>query len=164
VGISVHSWFLQSTMLQCKRRHTWHLCMLHQQTTCSAVPWPSHPRICRFPYKGWLGKWWSKLASFPGCLLLHSLDRICNLWTARRSGRRPGISSTSLNHKVDSIMTCMDSVSVIMATCPHMFLRVLLRSPQTNGSSFLVSYCWLLRYRGGPPEVSGMDPLVVLLL
>ena len=43
-------------------------------------------------------------------------------------------------------------------------LWVLPRSPQTNGSGFLVSYCWLLRYRGGPPEASDMDPLVVLLL
>ena len=33
-----------------------------------------------------------------------------------------------------------------------------------NGSGFLVSYCWLLWYHGGPPEASGTDPLVVLLL
>ena len=36
-----------------------------------------------------------------------------------------------------------------------MFLRVLLRSPRTNGSGILVSYCWLLWHRGGLPEVSG---------
>ena len=41
------------------------------------------------------------------------------------------------------------------------FLWVL---PWTNGSGFLVSYCCLLWYRGGPPEASGTDPLVVLLL
>jgi len=34
----------------------------------------------------------------------------------------------------------------------------------TKGSGYLVSYCWLLRYRGGPPEASGMDPFVVQLL
>ena len=34
----------------------------------------------------------------------------------------------------------------------------------TNGSGFLVSYCWLLQHHGGPLEVSDMDPLVVLLL
>jgi len=71
-------------------------------------------------------------------------------------------------------MTYVDSVSVIMAMCPHTLLHVLvgrdclsmvlLRSPRTNGSGFLVSYCWLLWYRGGPPEVSGTDPLIVLLL
>jgi len=44
-----------------------------------------------------------------------------------------------------------------------MFLQVLLRSPRTNGNSFLVSYCWLLQYRVGPLEVSGTDPLVLLL-
>ena len=38
--------------------------------------------------------------------------------------RRPGISSTSSNRKVDSTMTYVDSVSVIMATCPRTFLRV----------------------------------------
>ena len=69
-----------------------------------------------------------KLASFPGRLLLRSLDRICDLWTARRSGRRPGSSSTSSNRKVDSIMTYVDSVSVIMAMCPRTLLRVLLRT------------------------------------
>jgi len=64
-------------------------------------------------------------------------------------------------------MMYVDLVSVIMAMCPHMLLHVLastMRSPRTNGSCFLVSYCWLLRYRGGPPEASGMDPLIVLLL
>jgi len=45
------------------------------------------------------------LASFPGRLPLRSLYRIRDLWTARRSGRRPGITSTSSNRKVDSIMT-----------------------------------------------------------
>jgi len=107
------------------------------------------------------------LASFPGCLPLRSLDCICKLWASQGSGRRPGMSSTSSNRKVDSIMTYVDSVSVIMATCPQCyctFLRVLLGSPQTNGSGFLTSYCWLLRYRGGPLEVSGTDPLAVLLL
>ena len=59
------------------------------------------------------------LASFPGCLLLRFLDHIHDLWTARRSGRRPGITSTSSNRKVDSIMTYVDSVLVIMATCPR---------------------------------------------
>ena len=108
-----------------------------------------------------------QLASFPGCLPLCFLDRIHDLWTARRSGRRPGIPSTSSNCKVDSIMTYVDSVSVIMSTCPRCyctFLRVLLRSPQTNGSGLHVSYCWLLRYCGGPSEASGTDPLIVLLL
>jgi len=57
-------------------------------------------------------------------------------------------------------MTYVDSVSVIMATCPCTFLQVLLRSPRTNGSSFLVSYCWLVRYRGGPPDASGTDHAV----
>ena len=66
-----------------------------------------------------------ELASCPGRLPLHSLDRICDFWTARRSGRRPGISSTSSNCKVDSIMTYVDSVSVIMATCPRTLLHVL---------------------------------------
>ena len=61
-------------------------------------------------------------------------------------------------------MMYVDSVSVTMAMSPCTFLRVLLRSPQTNGSGFLVSYCWLLRYRGGPQEASGTDPLVVVLL
>jgi len=45
-----------------------------------------------------------------------------------------------------------------------MFLQALLRGPGTNGSGFLVSYCWLLRYRGRPPKASGTDPLVALLL
>ena len=57
------------------------------------------------------------LASFPGRLPLRFLDRICDLWTARRSGRRPSISSTSSHRKVGSIMRYVDSVSVIMATC-----------------------------------------------
>jgi len=43
-------------------------------------------------------------------------------------------------------------------------LHVLPEKSTTNSSGFLVSYCWLLRYRGGPPEASGTDPLVVLLL
>ena len=34
-----------------------------------------------------------RLASFPGHFPLRSLDRIRDLWTAWRSGRRPGISS-----------------------------------------------------------------------
>jgi len=59
------------------------------------------------------------LASFPGRLPLHSLGRICHLWTAQRSRRRPCITSTSSNRKVDLIMTYVDLVSVIMATCPH---------------------------------------------
>jgi len=68
-----------------------------------------------------------KLASFPGHLPLHSLDHIRDLWTTRRSGRRPGISSTSSNHKMDSIMTYMyvDSVLVIIAMCPRTLLHVL---------------------------------------
>ena len=55
------------------------------------------------------------LVSFPGCLLLPFLDCICDLWTTWRSGRRPGTTATSSNRKVDSIMTYVDSVSVIMA-------------------------------------------------
>jgi len=51
------------------------------------------------------------LASFPDHLLLRSLDCIRDLWTDRRSARRPGITSTSSNCKVDSIMTYVDSVS-----------------------------------------------------
>jgi len=51
-----------------------------------------------------------RLALFPGRLPLRSLDCIRDLWTARRSGRRPGITSTSSNRKVDSIMTYVDSV------------------------------------------------------
>jgi len=46
------------------------------------------------------------LALFPSHLWLRSLDHIRDLWTIRRSGRRPGISFTSSNRKVDSIMTC----------------------------------------------------------
>ena len=42
-----------------------------------------------------------------------------------KNRRRPGTYSTSSNHKVDSIMTYVDSVSVIMATCPHTLLHVL---------------------------------------
>ena len=57
------------------------------------------------------------LASFPGRLPQRSLDRIRVLWRARRSGRRPGITSTSSNCKVDSMMTYVDSVLVIMAMC-----------------------------------------------
>jgi len=34
-----------------------------------------------------------------------------------------GISSTSSNRKVDSIVTYVDSVSIIMATCPHTLLQ-----------------------------------------
>ena len=30
-------------------------------------------------------------------------------------------------------------------------------------SEFLVSYCWLLLYRGGPLEASGMDLLTVVV-
>ena len=30
------------------------------------------------------------LTSFPGCLPLHFLDCMCDLWTGQRSGRRPG--------------------------------------------------------------------------
>ena len=60
----------------------------------------------------------NSLASFPGCLPLHSLDSIRDLWTARRSGRRPDISCMSSHCKVDLIMTYGDSVSVTMAMCP----------------------------------------------
>ena len=59
------------------------------------------------------------LATFPGRLSLHSLDCIHDLWTNLRSGRRPGITSTTSNRKVDSIMTYVDSVLVIMAMCPR---------------------------------------------
>jgi len=45
------------------------------------------------------------IASFPGRLPLRFLGRIHDLWTTWRSGRRPGITSTSSNRKVDSIMT-----------------------------------------------------------
>jgi len=48
------------------------------------------------------------LASFQGHLPFRSLDCIRELWTAWRSGRRPGASSTSSNRKVDSIMTYVD--------------------------------------------------------
>jgi len=76
-----------------------------------------------------------KVSSFPGRLPLHSLDRIRDLWTTRRSGRSPGITSTSSNLKVMSyvdsvssnrkVMTYVDLVSVIMATCLHTLLHVL---------------------------------------
>ena len=45
------------------------------------------------------------IASFLGCLPLCFLDYIHDLWTTRRSRRRPGITSMSPNRKVDSIMT-----------------------------------------------------------
>jgi len=61
----------------------------------------------------------SYIASFPGRLPLHSLDCIRDLWTTRRSRRRPSIASTSSNCKVDSIMMYVDSVLVIMAMCPR---------------------------------------------
>ena len=37
--------------------------------------------------------------------------------------------------------------------------------PEVHGlmAGFLASYCWLLRYRGGPLEASGMELLVVRL-
>jgi len=61
---------------------------------------------------------WS-VASFSGRLPLRSLHCICDLWTTWRSGRRPGISSTWSNRKVDLIMMYVDSVLVTTATCPH---------------------------------------------
>ena len=89
-------------------------------------------------------KQWTTLALFSGHLLLRSLDHIRDFWTTRSSTRRPGISSTSSNCKADSIMMYVDSVSVILWQRSHAryctFLRVLLRSPRTNGSSFQVSY------------------------
>ena len=62
-----------------------------------------------------------QLASPPGRLPLHFLDWIRDLLTAQRSGRRPDLTRTSSNRKVDSIVMYVDLVSVIMATCPHMF-------------------------------------------
>ena len=95
--------------------------------TCECViqmGWYSKLHSCRHQLANVFS---SKLASFPGHLLLCSLDRIRDLWTASRSGRRAGTSSTcmSSNCKVDSIMTYVDSVSVIMATCPRTLLHVL---------------------------------------
>ena len=60
------------------------------------------------------------VASFPCCLPLCFLDSICDLWITQRSGRRLRISPTSSNCKVWIRLWCnVDSVSVIMATCPH---------------------------------------------
>ena len=106
--------------------------------------------------------WWNWIASFPGHLPghlpLHFLECICDLWTIWRSWRRPSTTPTSSNCKVDLIMMYVDLVSVIIA--------IIMPTPEwsKNSSGFLVSYCWLLLYRGGPLEVSGTDLLVVLLL
>ena len=88
--------------------------------------------------------WCSKrtLASFPGHLLFRSLDRICDLWTTRRSGRRPGISSTSSNRKMDSNMTYVDSVVVIMAMWMCLFLRVVQRSCMRSRTERETAWEW----------------------
>ena len=59
--------------------------------------------------------------------------------------------------------------SCIVMPChvgPPLILQVLVSTAEksTNGSSFLVSSSWLLQYRCGPLEASGMDLVVVLLL
>jgi len=48
-----------------------------------------------------------------------TVTAVITIQKKQRSRRRPGITSTSSNCKVDSIMTYVDSVSVIIATCPQ---------------------------------------------
>ena len=53
----------------------------------------------------------SRVALFPGHLLLHFLDCICDLSIGTmqsKVGRRPGTIRTSTNYKEDMIIMCMD--------------------------------------------------------
>ena len=67
---------------------------------------------------GWSTYMYTLPNLIPSHLPLCILDYTHDLWTAWRSGRRPGSTPTSSNCKVDSIMT-LDSVSLIMAMCPR---------------------------------------------
>jgi len=64
------------------------------------------------------------IASFPGHIPLCSLDR---MWPLNHPEKREKayITSISSKCKVDSIMTFVDLVSVIMATFPRPLLHIL---------------------------------------
>ena len=101
------------------------------------------------------------IASFPCCLLLCFLDSICDLWITQRSGRRLRISPTSSNCKVWIRLWCnVDSVSVIMATCPHTRMATDSKRHKTTQvlSRFHIILCrdqvhLRFEYTGGVPDL-----------